>query len=88
MGEATTTARVTKGALEGVSGALSAIGYWMSGNPFMAIVSGVMAAVNAIDTIIETSEERAERLSKAAEEANNKRIESSANYKNLKSELD
>lgn len=88
MNEATTTARVTKGALEGVSGALSAFGYWISGNPFMAIVSGVMAAVNMIDTIIETTEERAERLSKAAEEANNKRIQSSANYKDLKSELD
>jgi hypothetical protein len=74
MGEATTAARVIKGSLEGVSGALSAIGYWISGNPFMAIVSGVMAGVNAIDTIIETAEERAERLAKAAEKANNKRI--------------
>lgn len=88
MGEATTAGRVTKGVLEGVAGTLTTIGYVMSGNPFMAIVSGVMAAVNAIDTIIETTEERAERLANTAKEANNKRIQSSADYKNLKTELD
>ncbi len=49
----------------------------------MAIITGIMGIISAADMIYEDAEERAERLSKAAEEASNKAKEKSADYKLL-----
>jgi len=70
MGEATAGARKFKAALQGVGSILQGVSYAATGNWIMAAFTGIMGLTQAISTWIETDEERAERLKKAAEENN------------------
>ena len=78
------------GAIQSIAGALMlakaaqlAFNTAANTNPYLALASGILFVVNGISTMIEDAEERAERLSKTAEEASNKAKEKNADYKLL-----
>lgn len=76
--------RVASGVLTGVGSVMSAIPMFNI-NPIMATVQIALGLVNMISTIIEDDEERIERLTKEAEDLNNKAVEAKANTKTLES---
>lgn len=76
--------RIASGVLTGVGSVMSAIPMFNT-NPIMATVQVALGLVNMISTIIEDDEERIERLTKEAEDLNNKAVEAKANTKTLES---
>jgi len=74
------TLQIVAGAAMSVKAVLDSL---TTGNPFLATASAILFISNGISKIYENDEERAERLSKAAEEANNKAKEKNADYKLL-----
>lgn len=76
--------RVASGVLTGVGSIMSALPMF-SLNPIMASVQIILGLVNMISTIREDDEERIERLTKEAEDLNNKAVEAKANTKTLES---
>lgn len=87
MGEATESARALKGGLQLVGGAMQAVSYAAMKNPYMAIFTGVMTAVQVLSTWIETDAERLERLKKAADESNTNYLQKKQDYKNLDDQI-
>ena len=63
-------------AIKGFSSGLKAI-------PWIAVASGAIALINGISTLMITSEERLEELTKKAEDLSNKAKESKAEYRTL-----
>lgn len=93
MGTATNGARVLKGSLEGIGSALQGIGMAMAlgGGPFGIIIGAltvIPGLINGINTMIETAEEKTERLAKAATEANNAYIQQHNATKTLQEQID
>ena len=82
--QATAGGRALAGSFQLAAGAASALAAILLGinnsNFFLAAASAIVFMVNGISTIIETAEERAERLAKTAEELTNKAKEQKANY--------
>ena len=76
--------RIASGVLTGVGSVMSAIPMF-SINPIMATVQVALGLINMISTIREDEEERIERLTKEAEDLNNKAVEAKANTKTLES---
>lgn len=87
MGEATDGARALKGGLQLLGGAMQAVSYAAMKNPYMAIFTGVMTAVQVLSTWIETDAERLERLKKAVDESNTKYLQSKQDAKNLEDQI-
>lgn len=93
MGTATNGARVLKGSLEGIGSALQGIGMAMAlgGGPLGIIIGAltvIPGLINGINTMIETAEEKTERLAKAATEANNAYIQQHNATKTLQEQID